>query len=68
LIGFAEQQPVVPGSVCVTFEVENIEQAVQNLQQKGIEFEGGIVEIPALVKLAAFSDPDGYKMMLFASV
>lgn len=67
IIGFAEQQPVVPGSVCITFEVENIEQAVQLLEQKGITFEDGIVEVPALVKLAAFSDPDGYRMMLYAS-
>ncbi len=68
LIGFAEQQPVVPGSACITFEVENIEQAVQLFEQKGITFEGEIIEVPGLVKLAAFSDPDGYKLMLYAAV
>lgn len=63
-IGFAEAQSIIPSSTCITFEVENIEQAVQILQQKGVEFNGGIIEIPSMVKLAAFSDPDGYKLML----
>lgn len=68
LMGFAERQPVVPGSTCITLEVENIGQAVQNLQHKGIEFTGGIIEIPDLVKLATFTDPDGYNLMLFSQL
>lgn len=64
LIGFAEAQPVLHSSTCMTFEVENIEQAVQLLQQKGVEFKDGIFEVPGIIKLAAFSDPDGYKLML----
>lgn len=63
-IGFAEAQSIVPSSMCITFEVKNIEQAVQALQQKNVEFKGGIIEIPDLVKLATFIDPDGYKLML----
>ena len=63
-IGFAEVQSIDPYSTCTTFEVENIEQAVQALQQKGVEFNGGIIEIPNAVKLATFFDPDGYKLML----
>jgi len=39
-IGFSEAQSLVPSSTCTTFEVENIKQAVQILQQKGIEFKG----------------------------
>lgn len=64
LIGFAEAQPVLQSSTCTTFEVENIEQAVRDLQQKGIEFKDGIFEVPGIIKLAAFSDPDGYRLML----
>ena len=63
-IGFAEIQSVVPSSTCITLEVENIKQAVKTLQQKGVEFKDGIFEIPNLVKLATFFDPDGYKLML----
>lgn len=64
LIGFAEAEPILRSSTCTTFEVKNIEQAVQGLQQKGVEFKDGIIEVPGTVKLAAFNDPDGYKMML----
>lgn len=65
IIGFAERQPVLPGSTCITFEVEDIEKVVQILRQKGIMFEGEIVEVPNLVKLAAFADPDGYSLNLY---
>jgi predicted enzyme related to lactoylglutathione lyase len=67
-IGFSEAQPVVPSSACITFEVEDIEQAVQSLRQKGVEFKNGIVEVPNMVKLAEFTDPDGYSLMLFSQV
>ena len=48
-LGFAESQPVLPSSTCTTFEVEIIEQAVQILQEKGVEFDGGITDIPNVV-------------------
>lgn len=63
-MGFAEAQSLVPSSTCTTFEVENIEQAVHILQQKGVEFKDGIFEVPGVVKLATFFDPDGYELML----
>lgn len=68
LLGFAEMQPVVPSTTCITFEVDNIQQAVQILQGKGIEFKDGIVDVPNTVRLAPFSDPDGYSLMLFSQV
>lgn len=67
-LGFSETQAVVPASACATFEVENIEAAVQDLQKKGVEFKGAIIEVPNLVRLAAFTDPDGYSLMLFSRV
>jgi len=67
-IGFAEAQVIVLSSTCVTFEVEDIERAVRSLQQKGVEFKEGILAVPNMVKLAVFSDPDGYKMMLSESI
>ncbi|MEN6391245.1 MAG: VOC family protein [Syntrophomonas sp.] len=68
LIGFAEMQPVIPSSTCITFEVDDIEQAVQIFQSKGVHFNSEIVEVPNTVKLAPFSDPDGYSLMLYAQV
>lgn len=66
IIGLAEADSVIPSSTCITFEVENIEQAVQALQEKGLDFVGEIMVVPNVVKLATFSDPDGYKMMLYS--
>ncbi|SHJ16001.1 VOC family protein [Desulfosporosinus lacus] len=63
-IGFAETHSIVPSSTCISFEVEDIEQVVYTLRQKDVEFQGDIFEIPGVVKLATFSDPDGYKLML----
>lgn len=68
IIGFAEARSIVPSSTCITLEVENIEQAVQTLQQKGIHFKDGIFEVPGAVKLATFFDPDGYKLMLSENI
>lgn len=66
LMGFAEAEPIIPFSTCITFEVKNIERAVQNLQQKGVEFKDGIIEVPNTIKLAPFTDPDGYSLMLYS--
>jgi catechol 2,3-dioxygenase-like lactoylglutathione lyase family enzyme len=63
-IGFSEAQTLLPSTTSTTFEVVNLEQAIQDLQGKGVVFNGGIRTIANLVKLAAFNDPDGHDMML----
>jgi predicted enzyme related to lactoylglutathione lyase len=64
IIGFSEAETVVPSTSSTVFDVENIEQAVQTLQQKGVPFNGGIRTIPGITKLATFTDPDGHNLML----
>jgi predicted enzyme related to lactoylglutathione lyase len=64
IIGFSEAETVVPSTSSTVFDVENIEQAVQTLQQKGVLFSGGIRTIPGITKLATFTDPDGHNLML----
>ena len=59
-IGLAEAETVVPVTSSTVFEVEDIEQAVRILRQRGIAFTGEIVTIPDFVKLATFNDPDGH--------
>lgn len=59
-IGFTEAENVVPVTSSTVFEVEDIEQAVKTLSERGINFPGGIETIPDFVKLAAFQDPDGH--------
>lgn len=66
IIGFAETDSVVPSSTCITFEAENIDDTMQTLQHKGVKFIGEIMVVPGIVKLATFSDPDGYKLMLYS--
>lgn len=66
IMGFAEAEPIITSSTCITFEVENIERAVQDLQQKGVAFKSSIIEVPQTIKLAPFTDPDGYSLMLYS--
>jgi catechol 2,3-dioxygenase-like lactoylglutathione lyase family enzyme len=56
------------GGVTVTFGVRDIEAARSELESRGVEFEGETNELPGLVKLAVFHDPDGNIMMLAQSL
>jgi predicted enzyme related to lactoylglutathione lyase len=64
VIGFSEVETVVPSTSSTVFDVENIELAVQTLQQKGVLFNGEIRTIPNITKLATFTEPDGHNLML----
>lgn len=48
-----------------TFGVKDIEAARKILEGKDVRFDGKTQEIPGMVKLATFFDPDGNAMMLF---
>ncbi|HZG82518.1 MAG TPA: VOC family protein [Brevibacillus sp.] len=64
VIGLSEAEAVVPSTSSTVFEVINIEEAMQHLQQQGVPFVGEIETIPDMVKLATFTDPDGHNLML----
>jgi predicted enzyme related to lactoylglutathione lyase len=53
-----------PGSVTITFGVQDIEATRAELEKRGVQFDGPTNEIPGMVKLATFHDPDGNAMML----
>ena len=55
------------GSVPV-FGVVDIEAARAELEGKGVEFVGETVELPGMVKLATFFDPDGNRYMFAQSL
>ena len=55
------------GSVPV-FGVEDIDAARAELEDKGVEFAGDTVELPGMVKLATFFDPDGNRYMFAQSL
>jgi len=55
------------GSVPV-FGVSDIDAARAELEAKGVEFAGDTVELPGMVKLATFFDPDGNRYMFAQSL
>ncbi len=63
-IGFSKSEKVSASAASVVFDVVDIEESVEKLSTKGVEFVGDIETIPGLVKLATFSDPDGNSLMI----
>lgn len=65
-IGIGESADDVRGNsdLMLTFGVTDIDAARAALEAKGVSFEGPTNEIPGMVRLATFSDPDGNQYML----
>jgi catechol 2,3-dioxygenase-like lactoylglutathione lyase family enzyme len=60
-----DEQPPVAGSVVLNFDVKGDVDAVRaDLEKRGVRFSGPTRIIPGKVRLAAFSDPDGYRLRL----
>jgi catechol 2,3-dioxygenase-like lactoylglutathione lyase family enzyme len=58
-------QPPAPGSMLLNFSVEGDIEAVRaRLEARGVRFSGPTQVIPGKVRLAAFADPDGYRLRL----
>ena len=53
------------GGAVPTFGVVDIDAARANLESRKVRFDGPTQEIPGMVKLATFFDPDGNALMLF---
>ena len=68
-IGLSQVEAVTPrGSVVLTFGVEDLQHARNQLEMQGVHFDGDTQVIPGLVKLATFFDPDGNPLMLSESL
>lgn len=52
------------GGTVITFGVADIDSARSELEAKGVQFAGPTEDIPGMVRLATFTDPDGNVMML----
>ncbi len=57
-----------PGGATLTFAVEDIEAARASLEAAGVRFDGPTREIPGMVKLATWYDPDGNTFMFSQSL
>ena len=56
------------GGATPVFGVADIDAARAALEAKGVRFEGETVELPGMVKLATFKDPDGNRYMFAQSL
>lgn len=64
-IGLGVNEEVATGGgTTPVFGVLDIEAARGELEGKGVRFDGDTLEIPEMVKLATFYDPDGNTYML----
>lgn len=56
------------GGATPVIGVADIDAARAELEGKGVRFEGDTIELPGMVKLATFFDPDGNTYMLAQSL
>lgn len=56
------------GGATITFGVLDIDAARAELEGKGVPFDGPTQDIPGMVRLATFRDPDGNAFMLAQSL
>lgn len=58
-VGLGEGEERRAGGITPTFVVRDIDAARRHLESAGAPFDGDTREIPGMVKLANFTDPDG---------
>ncbi|MDJ0788988.1 MAG: VOC family protein [Myxococcota bacterium] len=68
-IGLGQSEAVDgKGGTTPVLGVVDVAAARAELEAKGVSFEGETVEVPGMVKLATFFDPDGNSYMLAQSL
>ena len=64
-VGIGQTEDLEPrGGATLTFGVADIEAARGSLEAHGVRFDGETTEVPGMVRLATFYDPDGNTFML----
>jgi predicted enzyme related to lactoylglutathione lyase len=63
-VGLSAQGEPGAGGATVVLGVDDVEASRKALQAKGVQFLGGIEEIPGVVKIATFADPSGNRLQL----
>src|SRR3954467_8796476 len=62
-IGIGQSETVTPGTLVPTFGVQDIDESIAHLREHDVKVEDWH-EIPDMVRLATFWDPDGNSWML----
>lgn len=63
-IGLGDAEEVKASNTTPVFGVASCDEARVALEQAGITFDGDTMEVPEMVKLATFFDPDGHPLMI----
>lgn len=63
-LGFGQNIKPAPGNAVPVFGVRDLDAARDQLESKGVAFDGDTIVIPGMVKLATFYDPDKNALML----
>jgi len=65
-IGLGQVETITGRGNCkLTFGVKDADKVRKQLEAKGVRFDGPTVEIPGMVKLATFFDPDQNVVMVY---
>lgn len=62
------ESPKVGAGPVLTWSVLDVAAARRSLEERDVRFDGPTREIPGLVKLATFYDPDGNTLMFAESL
>ena len=62
-VGLGQTENVTPGTTVPTFGVQDLDGARAHLEGNGVRFDD-TSEVPGMVRLATFYDPDGNPWML----
>lgn len=62
------ERPQTRGGATLTWGTRDIEAARNTLETAGVRFDGPTEEIPDMVRLATFFDPDGNRHMLYQDI
>jgi len=64
LHGVLEGHPVTMGGATAVFRVDDLDTAVQSLQEKGVVFGDHLGEVAGFARFRSFADPDGNTVQL----
>jgi predicted enzyme related to lactoylglutathione lyase len=63
-IGLSAMNEPGEGGATVVLRVDDLDGSSKELGKKGVKFEGDVLEVPGVVKIATFRDPWGNKLQL----
>lgn len=63
-IGLGDAEEIKTSNTTPVFGVADCDASRTALEKAGIKFDGETMEVPGMVKLATFYDPDGHPLMI----